>query len=161
MDYQVKPVGKSCASTGELFSPGERCHSILIEEQGEVVRFDYSLSGWTGHPPDGFLAHWQTMIPAEEQSDQPKPLDTEALFEFFEQMIEDANPAQEKIKYVLSLLLMQKKRLKLERTDVQDEQTTLRLNGSQGEGPYLIRDQQLSDEEIQQVQQELTAAIYR
>jgi hypothetical protein len=161
MDYQVKPVGKSCASTGESFSPGEHCHSILIEEQGEVVRFDYSLEGWPGEPPEGFLAHWQTQIPEEQQSDQPKPLDAEALFEFFEQIIEDANPAQEKIKYVLSLLLMQKKRLKLERSDLDDDQTMLRLSGSQGEGPYLIRDQQLSDEEIQQLQQELTAAIYR
>lgn len=161
MDYQVKPVGKACAATGEPFSPGERCHSVLIEEQGEVVRFDYSSEGWPGTPPEGFLAHWQTTIPEEEQSDQPQQLDAETLFEFFEQIIEDANPAQEKIKYVLALLLMQKKRLKLERSDVDGEQTFLRLNGSQGEGPFLIRDQQLSNDEIQQLQLELTATIYR
>ncbi len=65
------------------------------------------------------------------------------------------------MKYVLSLLLMQKKRLKLERSDVQDDHTLLRLVGSQGEGPYVIRDQQLSDDEIQQLQQELTATIFR
>jgi len=161
MDYQVKPIGKTCFSTGEPFSPGDRCHSILIEEQGEVVRFDYSEAGWPGEPPEGFLAHWQTVIPEDENPDEPQPLDAEALFEFFEQIVEDANPAQEKIKYVLSLLLMQKKRLKLERTEVDDDEALLRLSGSQGEGPYLIRDQQLSEEEIQQLQQELTAAIYR
>jgi len=161
MDYQVKPVGKTCVATGEPLAPGVRCHSILIEEQGEVVRFDYSLEGWPGEPPDGFLAHWQTTIPEEEQSDQPQPLDAETLFEFFEQIIEDANPVQEKIKYVLSLLLMQKKRLKLERSDTDGDQTFLRLSGSQGEGPFFIRDQKLSDDEIQQLQQELTATIYR
>ncbi|MBD3676098.1 MAG: hypothetical protein HUJ26_21525 [Planctomycetaceae bacterium] len=161
MDYQVKPVGKTCAATGEPLAPGERCHSVLIEEQGEVVRFDYSSEGWPGTPPEGFLAHWQTTIPEEEQSDQPQQLDGETLFEFFEQIIEDANPAQEKIKYVLALLLMQKKRLKLERSDVDGEQTFLRLSGSQGEGPFLIRDQQLSNDEIQQLQLELTATIYR
>jgi len=161
MDYQVKPVGKTCTATGEPFAPGDRCHSVLIEEQGEVVRFDYSQEGWPGKPPEGFLAHWQTMIPEQEESDQPQPLDAETLFEFFEQITEDANPAQEKIKYVLSLLLMQKKRLKLERSDQDGDQTFLRLSGSQGEGPFLIRDQQLSDEEIQQLQQELTATIYR
>lgn len=159
MDYQVKPVGKNCASTGEPFAPGDLCHSALLEEQGEIVRYDYSTAGWTGTPPAECFAHWQTVIPHLESDDQPKPVDTESLFEFFEQMIEDANPAQEKIKYVLSLLLMQKKRLKLERSA--EEELSLTLIGSQGEGPYLIRDQQLSDEEIQQLQQELTTAIFR
>lgn len=159
MDYQVKPVGKYCVSTGEPFSPGDLCHSVLIEDRGDMIRHDYSVDGWPGQPPEECLAHWQTVIPQPETDDQPKPLDTESLFEFFEQMIEDANPAQEKIKYVVSLLLMQKKRLKLDRSD--DGEMSLRLTGSQGEGPYLIRDQQLSENEIQQLQQELTTAIFR
>jgi len=159
MDYQVKPVGKYCVSTGEPFSPGDLCHSVLIEEEGEIVRHDYSAEAWPGQPPEECLAHWQTVIPQPETEDQPKPLDTESLFEFFEQMIEDANPAQEKIKYVVSLLLMQKKRLKLDRSA--DAEMNLRLIGSQGEGPYLIRDQKLSESEIQQLQQELTIAIFR
>lgn len=159
MDYQVKPVGKYCASTGEPFSPGDLCHSVLIDDCGEIVRHDYSIDGWPGHAPEECLAHWQTMIPRPETDDQPQPLDPESLFEFFEQLTEDANPAQEKIKYVLSLLLMQKKRLKLERSE--EEEMSLRLIGSQGEGPYLIRDQKLSEEEIQQLQQELTTAIFR
>jgi len=161
MDFQVKPVGKTCFATGEPLVPGQRCHSVLMEEQGEVVRFDYSPEGWPGEPPEGCLAHWQTLIPEEEVSDQPQPMDTESLFEFFEQIIEDANPAQEKISYVLSLLLMQKKRLKLEQSERDGDHASLKLVGSQGEGPYVIRDQQLSNEEIQQLQQELTAAIYR
>ena len=36
-----------------------------------------------------------------------KPLDADALMRYFEQLCEDANPAQEKFAYVLSLLLLQ------------------------------------------------------
>ncbi len=87
MDFQVKPVGKVCTTTGEPLAPGERCHSVLIEELGQVTRFDYSLEGWPGNPPENCLAHWQTFIPEEEADDRPQPLDTESLFEFFEQII--------------------------------------------------------------------------
>ncbi len=158
MDYQVKPVGKNCSATGKPFSPGDLCHSVLLDDHGEIVRFDYSVDGWPGEPPAESVAHWQTVIPTPESDDQPKPLDAESLFEFFEQMIEDANPAQEKINYVVALLLMQKKRLNLYRND---DEATLRLLGSQGEGPYLIPDQKLADNEIQQLQQELATAIFR
>lgn len=161
MDYHVKPLGKTCAATGEPLEPGTVCHSVLIEQGDEQRRLDYAQKAWPGEPPEGSIAHWVTTVPAEENPDRPQPLDPEELFQFFEQILEDMNPAQEKIKYVLSLLLMQKKRLRLEGTRREGEVSYLELTGSEGEGPYEIREQNLTDDEIAALQQELNAAIYR
>lgn len=160
MEYHVKPLGKTCAATGEPLAPGSVVHSVLVDRLGESQRLDFSPDGWAGSPPEGTIAHWVTMVPVEDVTDAPRPLDPEELFQFFEQLVEEMNPAQEKIKYLLALLLMQKKRLRLEGTVADDDGGRLLLAGSQGEGPFEIRDQELSAEEIAALQRELSAAIF-
>ena len=162
MDYVVKSIGKVCAATERELEPGELCHSVLREEHGEKTRCDYSTEGWEQLPDEqkDVFSHWITTVPMPKAEEGPRPLEPEQLFEFFEQMLEDMNPAQEQIKYVLALLLMQKKRLRMDGTRDEDGISYLSLSGSQGEGPYEIREHQLSDEEIAQLQQELSTAIY-
>ena len=157
MDYHLKPVGKTCAATGRELVPGTVCHSVLVERQGQLVRLDFSPEGWSG-PPEGTIAHWRCQVP-EPHGERPKLLDTEGLMRYFEQLVEDADPEQEKFCYVLALLLLQKKRLKLEGSRVEGGVEYLELVGPRGEGPYDIRDQQLSDEEIRRVQEALTAQL--
>lgn len=157
MDYHLKPIGKTCAATGSELVPGSVCHSVLIERDGQLVRLDFSEAGWTG-PPAGTIGLWKCTVPENEQP-KAKPLDTEALMRYFEQMSEDGNPAQDKFRYVVALLLLQKKRLKLEGSRFDGETEFLEFIGSQGEGPYEVRDARLADGEIQQLQQELNAHL--
>ena len=109
MDYHLKQIGRTCAGTGEELLSGSTCFSALVERDGQLVRLDYSQEGWTG-PPEGTIGYWQSVVPEPDET-KAKPLDTDALMRYFEQLSEDANPAQEKLRYVLSLLLLQKRRL--------------------------------------------------
>ena len=52
MDYHVKRVSRNCATTGRELTPGEVCHSVLLEQDGQFVRLDYSEEGWSGPPPN-------------------------------------------------------------------------------------------------------------
>jgi hypothetical protein len=157
MDYHLKPIGKTCAATGEPLEPGTRCHSIVREVDGILVRFDYSEEGWAG-PPEGTLGQWQCIVPDREQKG-PRPLDTDALMRYFEQLDEDANPGQDKFRYVLALLLLQKRRLQLDGSRTDGETEILQLSGSQGEGPFDVPDQRLTDEEVAALQSDLNAHI--
>ena len=157
MDYTVKPIGKTCAETQLVLEPGSTCHSVLIDVDGDVVRVDYSEDGWKGPPPHA-VAYWICQVP-EPENNKPKPLDTDALMACFEQLEEDANPGQDKFKYVLALLLLQKKRLKLEGSYFENEVEYLELVGSHGEGPFNVRDQSLSDEEINELQANLNSQL--
>lgn len=149
-DYNVKPIGRTCVSTGKELVPGSLCHSVLIEKDGELVRLDYSDEGWVPRPT-GLVAHWRCEVP-EPATSVKKSLDVEDLMRQFEQLSEEASPAQDKFRYVLALLLLQRRRLRLEGTKVIDDQEFLEVTGTRGEGTFLVPDQQLEDTEVQELQ---------
>ena len=158
MDYHLKPMGKTCAATDALLEPGTLVHSVLVERDGETIRLDYSTQGWDG-PPEGTIGHWRSLVP-EPEAERPKPLDPDGLLEQFERMTEDANPAQEKLCYVIALLLMQKRRLQLEGTRRDGDIAYLQFIGQRGEGPFEVREQQLTGEEIASVQSSLNQHLH-
>ena len=157
MDYHLKPIGKTCAGTGEELIPGSRCYSVVIDHDGQRVRLDYSEAGWQG-PPTGAIGHWTSTVPLPETT-KTKPLDADALMRYFEQMSEDANPVQEKFKYVLALLLLQKRRLQLDGSRHDGDIEYLEVSGNRGEGPYEVRHFELSDDETEQLQRDLNTHL--
>lgn len=157
MDYVVRPIGKTCEATGESLVPGDVCHSLLIERDGRIVRLDYSDAGWSGAPA-GSIANWKTTVP-DHHAAKPRALDPESLFHCFEQMCEDANPGQDKLRYVFALMLLQKRRLKIEGTRREDDTEYLELFGVQGEGPFEVRDYELDLNEIDELQMEFNGQL--
>lgn len=157
MEYHIRPLGKACAATGRALTPGMRVTSVLVERNGELMRLDYSPEGWAG-PPEHAVGQWQCDVPRPADA-ASRPVDPQALLAYFEQVLEDANPAQQQIAYVLALSLLQLRRLKLEGARVDEEGQFLTLLGSRGEGPYEVRDQQLPDEQIRRLQAEVQVAL--
>lgn len=153
MEYHLKSIGKTCAATGEPLTPGSQCHSVIVEEDGVYVRFDYSEDGWTG-PPENAIGHWIAHVP---ESDRPArhEFDVDELMNYFEQLTENPNPVEEQMAYVLALLLLRKRRLKLDGMRQDGEIEFLELSGSRGEGPYEVRDQKMANDEIAALQNQL------
>ena len=152
-DYNVKPIGRTCAATGRELVPGSLCHSVLVEKQGQLLRFDFAEDGWQ-QPPEGMVAHWRCVVP-EPVVTKNQPLNPDELMQQFEQLCEEASPAQDKFRYVLALLLLQRRRLKLDGTRTIDGQDFLELTSARGEGTFLVPDQQLDDEQVQRLQESL------
>ena len=152
-DYSVKPIGRTCAASGRELLPGSLCHSVLVEMNGELLRFDFADDSWTG-PAAETIAHWRCVVP-EPVATTKKSLDPDALMRQFEQLCEEASPARDKFRYVLALLLLQRRRLKRDGTQIIDDQEFLELSGARGEGTFLVPEQQLDDAEVQQMQAEL------
>jgi hypothetical protein len=157
MNYHLKPLGKACAATGKELVPGMTCHSALVEKHGELIRIDFSQEGWDG-PPEGTVGHWHFTVPHVTESKTPS-MDANSLMRYFEQLGEDLNPAQEKFRYILSLLLLQKKKLKIQNTRLDEDIEYVELIGIHGEGPFEVKQQNLSTEEIEQLQQELNSHL--
>lgn len=153
MDYHLKPLGKTCSSTGKEFTPGETVRSVIIEQNGQLLRLDYSQEGWQG-APEGVVGEWKCQVP-EPAAQGTKKIDPDALMQYFEQMHESPNQVQEKFLYVLALFLVQKRRLKLEGSRNEDEISFLQLSGTHGEGSFEIKDQNLEESEIEQLQNQL------
>lgn len=158
MDYQFKPLGKKCAGTGQDLVPGSVCISVLIPRGDELIRLDYSAAGWKG-PPSNAVGHWKSIVPVPQPVSK-RMLDGPALLAYFEQLTEEGDPTLEKLRFILALLLLQKRQFKLEgsRTDPTGEEW-LQFVSTTGEGQYEVRDLQLEDEEMQQLQEQLNARL--
>jgi len=157
MDYHLKPPSKKCAQTGEDLVPGSICHSVLIEQEGELVRLDFSEEGrkqWEGET----IATWQSVVQEPAVNNQ-RTIDADGLMAYFDQLTEDANPAQEKLRYVLALLLLQKRRVRLEGSHNDGTHEYIQVSGSQGEGMYEVRDYQLEEDEMHELQESLNAHL--
>ena len=157
MDYNVKPIGKTCAATGHELVPGATVYSVLVEEQGQLTRLDFSEEGWTSPPPHS-LGVWKCIVPPPTPA-KTKLFDTESLMQTFELMCETSLPSQDKLRYVMALLLIQKRRLKLDQTLQDRDKIILQLMGSMGEGPFEVVDQRLTDDEVDQLQNDLNAFL--
>jgi hypothetical protein len=153
MDFNIRPAAKSCAATGRVFLPGDVCWSVLIEQDGKLQRQDYSADAWTG-PPAGAIGHWRFLIPETTEQTRLK-LDADSLFEYFVQLEESPNVVQRQYRYVLSLLLLRRRRLILEDVFQVDDLPTMRLVGSAGEGPFDVPEEELSEEQIERLQEQL------
>ena len=157
MDYSIKPIGRACAATGAELTPGTLCRSALVERDGRLERFDYLAGAWN-EAPAGTIGHWRSAVPAESKS-RPRRLDADELLQEFERLEETGHAQVRRLRYVLALLLLQKRRLEIDGTRADGEIEYLVLIGSKGEGPFEVRDEQLDPEEIAGVQQELLAAM--
>jgi hypothetical protein len=130
---------------------------VLVEKNGALVRLDYSEEGWQG-VPSGHFGYWKTEVPA---SSDPKAqrLDPETALRYFEQLCEEQSPITVRQRYVLALLLLQQRRLRLEDSRIADEIEIMQLCGKNGEGSFEVENLKLPESEIQLVQAELKAQL--
>jgi hypothetical protein len=157
MDYHLKPLGKNCAATGKPLAPGSVCHSVLVERDGSLVRLDYSDEGWTG-PPPGHLGCWTVDVPPAADPKNIR-LDPEVALRYFEQLSEEASPVHERTRYALALVLLQKRKLKLENVRFDDDEEILELSGVHGEGNFEVRNYHMDDAETQRLQAEIKVQL--
>ncbi len=153
MDFNIRPVAKSCAKSGQAFRPGDTCWSVLFEKDGQLIRQDFSADSWSG-PPAGAIGHWRCQVPISVNQGRPK-LDADSLFDYFLQLTDSPNIVQQQYRYVLALLLLRKRRLILEEVVDVDDRPTMRLIGSGGEGPFDVPEEELSEDQIDRLQQQL------
>lgn len=156
MDFHFKGHAKVCHATGKPLQPGTQIHSIVVEQGGEFLRLDYSEEGWEGKPPEA-IGYWKQQLP--EAEDKPQVIDQQTWMALFESLAESTNPMQQQLLYVLSLMLLKSRRIQLEGQRELELGSFLEVTGSRGEGPYLVPNLDLPDEEISQLQQELTALV--
>jgi hypothetical protein len=148
-DYGIQASTRRCAVTGRELQVGERYYSVLIDDGGTLTRKDYSQKAWQG-PPEGAFSFWQGRLPAGTAPRRP-PIDDDTLLDFFVRLEDDQEPARLSIRYVLALLLVRRKRLRLEDSG----QEVLTLRDARTGTRHRVIDPGLPDDELEAVQDEV------
>jgi len=113
MDYEVQRCTRHCAASGRPLNEGEEFFSVLVVEGADVRRYDYAVEAWQGAPA-GALGWWKSRIPSREaKKTQLAP--GEVLLQLFTEL--EGVVEKQDMRYVLSLLLVRRRILRLEETE--------------------------------------------
>ena len=109
MDFHIKRTGRHCYSTERELKPGESFYSDLVSVDDELQRRDFCEEAWQG-PGEESIGWWRSRIPKNEEG-RVYWAPREVLISYFESL--QANPKAQPTAYVMALLLVRKRILKL------------------------------------------------
>lgn len=166
LDFEVQRCTRRCAATDRPLEPGETCYSVLEVQGANVIRKDYCQSAWSG-PPVEALGWWMMRIP-EQSAKKVKLAPNDVLLELFDQLAEQ--PFQEDMRYVLALLLVRRRVLRVEAplelasatTDPGSRamsEETLVVYSPKRETTYEVNATMPSNERIEEIQRQLSELL--
>ncbi len=117
MDYEIQRCTRRCAATGRELAPGEEFYSVLLAEGADLKRCDYSVEAWTG-PPEDAIGWWKSQMPSST-SKRIHWAPNDVMLHFFEQL--EPQPDKQDMRYVLALLLVRRRVVRLEEQEYDDQ----------------------------------------
>jgi len=155
--WQVQRCAGICAGTGRKLLPGEEYYAALIDKQTCFERKDYGLDYWQQHQPEVF-SYWKTRMPLPNQK-KKLLVDDGVLINLFERLAQENDAVKINFRFVLALILMRKRLLKYEDSYRQGVMEIWKMRFVRDSRVQEVTNPRLSDEQIQQVSQELSAIL--
>ncbi|MFO0828891.1 MAG: hypothetical protein U0572_12185 [Phycisphaerales bacterium] len=123
--YDLGRFTGTCAATGRSLAPGTPCVTALCEAPDAdsanagtpfglfLRRYDYSLEAWEGGTrPEGLLFFWRTTVTGGDGR-RSMLVDDELLLDLFHRLEADDRPQRAAFRFVLALLLIRKRLLRV------------------------------------------------
>jgi hypothetical protein len=156
LDFDITHCSRQCAASGRTFAPGEAYFSTLHIEGGAAVRRDYSAAEWRG-PVDDAIAWWKSRVPDHDAA-KPKLAPQDVLLNLFTELAD--RPSEAEFRYVLGLLLVRRRIVKLEDTRRDDAGEVLVLECPRRNEEYELRVAPPPPERTEALQQRMVELLY-
>jgi hypothetical protein len=156
LDFEVQRFTRRCAATDRDLQPGETFYSVLLPDAGTVIRRDYSKDAWLG-PPDGALGWWKSEVP-DPKCKKVHWAPNDVLLHYFVQL--EDQPDRRDMRYVLTLLMIRRRILKLDETEQPTGQEVLTVCCPRNETRYQVEVVVPASERMEQIQQELSELLF-
>ena len=155
LDYDIQSCTRRCAVSGRDLLPGEVCYSAILAAGGHVERRDYAPECWQG-PPEGALGWWKARLAARENK-KAKLAPSDVLLKLLSEL--ESRPDQSDMRYVLALLLVRRRVLRVEDDSNAAGDEELTLHSPRENATYRVRVALPSEERAEEIQRELTGLL--
>jgi hypothetical protein len=156
--YEVDRPTAQCAVSGRKLEEGEDFYTVLFEEGESFRRADYALDSWTG-PPEGSFCHFKTRI-APRQPRKRVLADNDMLVAFFLRLQQETEEVRVQFRFVLALLLMQKRALRYDNQSQKDGVEIWRMTLMKDRSEHDVVNPRLTEDQIEGVSRQLTAILH-
>jgi len=156
IDFDFQRFTKKSHATGHDLQPGEVYFSVLQQEDGDVVRHDFHGDAWTG-PPENAICWWKATM-EDPQSTKAQWAPSDQMLHEFESLL--ADPTRQDAAYVMALLLVRRKIVRLDDIEKADDGTErMVLTSLKREGTYNIAVIEPEPDRIDAIQAHLTKLL--
>lgn len=144
-EWEIKKTIGQCSGTGREFQIDEEYFAALVDTDEGLQRVDFSVDYWQQEEP-AVYCFWKTRMPDPEQKKKIFVND-EMLMAFFDRLAEETDSDKINFRFVLTLILMRKRRLKYDACRIEDgnELWTLKVTAqdrtAEVVNPHLTEDQ--------------------
>ncbi|MHC4866749.1 MAG: hypothetical protein ACYTEX_21945 [Planctomycetota bacterium] len=153
-----KPLGH-CWGTGRKIEHGQEYFAALVETEQGLARRDFCTEYWQAQRPQVFC-YWKSKLPEPGHKKQLF-VDEQMLMAFFERLAGETEQEKVNFRFVLTLVLMRKRRLKYDssRTEGDTEIWRLRVVGSDKEFVEVVNPQ-LDEEQVAQLSSQIGEILH-
>jgi hypothetical protein len=147
---------------------GDTHCSALYQQQADLIRRDYCEKCWAESRVPGHYGFWRGVIPEPEKVEKKKrrldaSINIDTLFDILKEMPDDPDPAKRRFRFVLSLMVMRRKKLKLLQIvrrksvsgDADEDFLVMQTTGRGAKQRFEIADVKMSEAEMISAQDEV------
>ncbi len=144
-DWEIKKTLGQCFGTGREFDIDEEYFAALVEGEAGLERRDFCENYWESEKPPVYC-FWKTKMPNPEHKKKVFVND-EMLMAFFDRLENETDADKVNFRFVLTLILMRKRKLKYDACRIEDGQEvwTLKVTAQDRTAdvvnPHLTEDQ--------------------
>lgn len=113
--WRIARRSRTCARTGAAIEADQVFYSALLENGDEFAREDYTAEAWPEVDKGRFFSYWKNKPVAEAGNGKAK-VDYERLLSFFDSLDGAVEPGRRLFRYVLALMLVRRRILRLDGT---------------------------------------------
>ena len=158
MEWNVARGGRHCCKCEKEFREEEVYFSALWEHEDSYERKDYCAECWPQVERSDAFCFWRTRRPASE-APQKMLVDDDVIYDFFQRLAEEESEAKRNFRYVLGLLLMRRKLLRLVDIRSGSDKEMLVLKNRKDGLVFEVPDPALTQMQIEEVTEQLTAVL--
>lgn len=157
-DWEVSRTTGKCAASERALAEGEAYYAVLLETETGFERRDYAVDAWSG-PPEGTFCYWRGRVPIREKKPGTYAVDMAILSQLFTQLEDAQSETKQQLRFVLALLLMRKRLLKLDRSSTEEGQEYWHLRMTSDQSMHRVLNPRLEKEQIERLSAQLTAIL--
>ncbi|GMV95690.1 MAG: hypothetical protein HRF43_19925 [Phycisphaerae bacterium] len=157
-EWELARTSGRCALTGRVFGEGEAFFAALFETPAGFERRDYAPEAWSG-PPEGCFCYWRGRVPRRDRKPTGLFIDPAMLTQIFVSLEDDPSEARQQFRFVLALLLMRKRLLRLEGSVRSEGREYWRMVLAADKSEHQVLNPRLTEERIAALSAQLTALL--
>ena len=152
-DWEIKKTLGQCCGTGKKFEAGQEYFAALIVTDEGFERRDFSVEFWEQEQAKVYC-FWKTKMTVGEQKKRLF-VDDDMLMAFFERLEHETEQEKINFRFVLTLILMRKRKLKYDSSETKDGRETWTLKVARQDRTVEVVNPSLTEDQIAELSSQM------